>query len=94
MGCDRYVFEDVSIQFGEDVACLCMWPFNKELSPEHLRLLAMIGAAVVLIHHDSDTDGGSFMLPKSLPDWVVQGIDLLIKNEREVTMNAEDFDFE
>lgn len=82
MGCDRYTVEDnhiISFSEMDDGGCLCTFPHNygETLDMETVRLLAMLGAAVVLIHHGK-TDSPVF-LPYGIPEWIVRELDRLCR---------------
>lgn len=67
-------WDEVEIQFSEmddDTACLCTFPhnFNEKLDAEHVRSLAMLGAAVVLAHQGELKETVNF-LPHCLPQWI------------------------
>lgn len=93
MGCDTYYINDIPIRFNEmndDVCCLCTFPFNDngELSKSRLRSLAMLGAAVVINHHESlreEIEDANFntvdYLPDKLPKWILNGIDKYLPKE-------------
>lgn len=73
---------NAEIQFSEmddDTACLCTFPynFNGKLDAEHVRSLAMLGAAVVLAHQGELGDDMNF-LPHCLPQWVRDEIERIV----------------
>ncbi len=68
----------------EDWGCLCTWPINdqEQLTPDRVRSLALLGAAVAL------ACGGNLphpILPSAVPQWIRDGIKRIIpiqeKNE-------------
>lgn len=64
----------------EEWGCLCTFPHNdyERLNEGRVRDLALLGAAVVLIHEgrlNSDV-----LLPRDIPDWIVKGIDRILPN--------------
>lgn len=75
MGCEEYKTEDATIKFDEtdeSTRCLCTFPYNdnRTITPDRLRSLALLGAAVVLANrHESDFSGWC-SIPNSLPAWV------------------------
>ena len=76
MGCDSYRTKDTTIRFNEfddeGPGCLCTFPHNdqQELTPERLRSLALLGAAVVLARYEDSGFDGWCTIPNSLPKWV------------------------
>ena len=83
MGCDTYEYRDKYIKFNEDdmdVSCLCTFPHNdsKKITVGRLRSLAMLGAAIKLIHEGEDGDSDYFYIPGSLPKWIIDEINLKI----------------
>lgn len=76
MGCDSYRTRDTTIQFNEmddeGPGCLCTFPHNdmEGLTPERLRSLALLGAAVVLARYEDSDFGGWCTIPNSLPEWL------------------------
>ena len=77
MGCDYYDYGGCRIHFSEmddNVGCLCTFPGNdmEELSIERLRSLAMLGAAIRLVHNCELE--GLVILPHALPKWIIDGI--------------------
>lgn len=83
MGCDTYECEGTLIRFSEmdDGGCLCTFPHNDQgkLTQRRVRSLAMLGAAVVLLHH-GELEGPVF-LPYSLPQWLVGEIKRLLLDQ-------------
>ena len=86
MGCDYYEFEKTSIHFSdlnEETSCLCTFPYNeeifKQLDPHIVRSLAMLGAAIVLVHQAEFNDDYMF-LPEQLPEWIVNEIKKYVPN--------------
>ena len=77
MGEKIYEIGDYPLQFSEmddDYVCLCTFPHNDqgELTPDRVRSLALLGAAVVLASND-DLDHP--FLPNFVPVWIRQEID-------------------
>jgi len=77
MGCDVYDVEGTQIRFSEDdgtVGCLCTFPHNDDetVSLDRIESLALLGAAVVLLHHGILT--GPVYLPVELPGWIRAGV--------------------
>jgi hypothetical protein len=66
----------------EDEGCLCTWPNNygEKLSSGVVRKLAMLGAAVVLMHH-GETDDDTFHIPGDLPVWFLKELDRVLPRE-------------
>jgi len=98
MGCKIYSYRDKMIQireaeglFGtsEDPVCLCTFPHNWEtvddphLSPDTVRSMAMLGAAVAMIRTSADAfkDKDFVILPNDLPEWIVKEIRFNLPNE-------------
>lgn len=86
MGCDTYECDGQLIRFSEDdsIRCLCTFPHNDlayggKLAPAKVRSLAMLGAAVVMIHH-GELNGPVF-LPHSLPQWLVDELERLLPED-------------
>lgn len=90
MGCNHYsvagwiqeeqTWKDGTIQFSEmddSVCCLCSFDASSqyELTPEQVRSLAYLGAAVALQHEKHEDFRG---LPWSLPDQLREEIDRII----------------
>jgi hypothetical protein len=80
MGCDTYYFNEIPIRFSEtdDGGCLCTFPFNDcgKLTNDRVKLLALLGAAVVLIHCEEIEE--SVYLPYSIPSWIVEEINRIL----------------
>jgi len=65
---------DYRIQFSEmddDTACLCTFPhnFTDGIDAQHVRSLALLGAAVVLAHQGELEEEYNF-LPNCVPQWI------------------------
>jgi len=77
-------WENVDIQFSDTddtTACLCTFPHNFEqggVDSEHVRSLALLGAAVVLAHQGELEDDYNF-IPNCIPKWIIDEIDSKIK---------------
>ena len=84
MGCDYYRYESELIRFSEmddTVSCLCTFPHNdmEHLDLSRVRSLAMLGAAIVLIHHDEIE--GPVYLPNNLPKWIITELERILPGE-------------
>jgi len=86
MGCDVYRYDSEIIGFSElddGVPCLCTFPHNDlafgELEPLRVRSPAMLGAAVVLIHHGYLS--GPVYLPDALPEWLVDALEQMLPED-------------
>ena len=75
------------IQFSEmaDIGCLCTFPGNYDLgesgdaiTTDTVRNLALFGALVRLAITDEIEDG-YLMIPHSVPEWIIKGIDRVLK---------------
>lgn len=97
MGCDIYTIEaqnnggwtDVGIRFSDSddtVGCLCTFANNmknQRFDIRDVRDLAILGAAVALVHDghfrdsyfDTSLSKWYYYLPSDLPEWVRDGID-------------------
>jgi hypothetical protein len=76
-------WQDMAIQFSEmddDTACLCTFPhnFTGGIDAQHVRSLALLGAAVVLAHQGELEDDYNF-LPFCIPTWIRDEIEKRIK---------------
>ncbi len=67
----------------DDWVCLCTFPHNdgERLTPERLRSLALLGAAVVLLYH-REIDGPVY-LSSDIPNWIVEEIKRLVPDQSE-----------
>ena len=80
MGCDSYCIGEGDSDFikfdemDDEFCCLCTFPHNdgEELTPERIRSLALLGAAVVLYHHNNLP--APIFIPHSIPSWIIDGI--------------------
>ena len=77
MGEKIYQIGEYPLQFSEiddDYVCLCTFPHNDQgvLTPDRVRSLALLGAAVVLAHGD---DLEHPFLPACVPEWIRHEID-------------------
>ena len=74
MGCENYLNKEIRFSESDDTGCLCTFPCNDEedLSIERIRLLAYLGATVVLLQH-GEIDNG--YMPGCIPDWIKKSID-------------------
>jgi len=79
MGCNTYHYYNTGIKFSEsddDVGCLCTFPHNDNevLCGGRIKSLAMLGAAIILVHQDRNYFDGWCTLPGNLPNWIVEGM--------------------
>ena len=80
----RIHWEDCQIQFSamdDDTACLCTFPHNFKgvgIDREHVRSLALLGAAVVLAHQ-GELENDSNVIPYCIPEWIRDDIDKALK---------------
>ena len=79
MGCDKYwlLNDDSPVCFSEgddSIGCLCTFPHNdgKTLDADRVRSLAYLGAAIVMMQHETIEHG---YLPECLPQWIRDEID-------------------
>lgn len=77
MSCERYDVGGTPLSFSEiddSIGCLCTFPLNDgdTLVADRIRLLAYLGAAVVL---ESRGELESSYLPACLPEWIRKEID-------------------
>ena len=77
MGEKIYQIGEYPLQFSEmddDYVCLCTFPHNDQgvLTPDRVRSLALLGAAIVLAH-SNDLDHP--FLPNCVPGWIRKEID-------------------
>ena len=85
MGEDRYHIGKYPLQFSEmddDYICLCTFPYNDqgELTPDRVRSLALLGAAVVLARSCSLEHP---FLPACVPEWIRKEIDRVMNYHPE-----------
>lgn len=73
----------------DDLPCLCCFG-DGQIDAEHVRSLAMLGAAVALAtHHAAELEDGGIaeegtvFVPAALPTWVVEGIQAAVPLEDE-----------
>jgi len=96
MGCKIYSYRNKLIQIresegmvagSEDPVCLCTFPHNweagKRLSPDTVRSMAMLGAAVAMVRTNADAfkDKDFIILPDDLPEWILSEIRFNLPNE-------------
>ena len=95
MGCKVYSYRNKMIQFregemdGSGPVCLCTFPHNWEhaerpsLSPDTVRSMAMLGAAVAMVRTNADAFKGKdfVVLPDDLPEWIIKEIEFNLPNE-------------
>ena len=81
MGEQVYCVGGKSIRFSEtdyNFGCLCTFPWNDEacgeISTQRVMALALLGAAVKLIHDGYFADLDTVFIPESLPPWIVEQI--------------------
>ncbi len=80
MGCDIYDVEGGQVSFTESdrFPCLCTFPDNDggEMTVERLASLALLGAAVVMLHRQrlSGCSIHAAYVPDDLPQWIVEEI--------------------
>lgn len=75
MGCDYYRIHNTVIHFGEndEIGCLCTFPHNygdlSKLAKETVYKLALLGAAVKLVHEDryDEEEENWFYIPNDIP---------------------------
>ena len=85
MGEDRYHVGKYPLQFSEmddDYICLCTFPHNDQgaLTPDRVRSLALLGAAVVLARSCSLEHP---FLPACVPEWIRKEIDRVMNYHPE-----------
>lgn len=91
MGCDTYTVQgnygswrECSVRFSEadDGPCLCTLASNyttvKDFDADTIRSMAMLGAAVALMHDGKLGDDGYVYLPYSLPQHILDAIDKIL----------------
>ena len=91
MGCNIYRYNNIPIDFryaDDEFPCVCTFPYNNrafgyKLEAEDVRSLALLGAAIVMIHNrDEDIQGKKWItIPDDLPDWVTKEICRLIPDK-------------
>ena len=79
-------WRDVRVEFSDtddDTACLCTFPHNfmDGLDTEHMRSLALLGAATVLAHQGELQDEYN-IIPFCIPQWIRDEINRIVLVDR------------